>query len=192
MSEIKNKFWLEASQAALLVVDVQDKLVTSMDQQLYQQLLQNIPLLIEGFKTLGLPILATEQYSKGLGHTIAELQSATEQYCIEKLTFSCCGDDGFLSALSKTNARQVVVVGMETHVCVLQTVIDLLDQGYGVHLVRDAVSSRFASDYANALELAAAAGAVVTTTETALFQLIKVAGSDNFKAISKLVRQRTK
>jgi len=192
MSEIKNKYWLEASQAALLVVDVQDKLVTSMDQQLYQQLLQNIPLLIEGFKTLGLPILATEQYSKGLGHTITELQSATEQYCIEKLAFSCCGDDGFLSALRETRARQVVVVGMETHVCVLQTVIDLLDQGYGVHLVRDAVSSRFASDYSNALELATAAGAVVTTTETALFQLIKVAGSDNFKAISKLVRQRTK
>lgn len=192
MAEIRDKFWLEASHAALLVVDVQDKLISAMDQQLYQQLLQNVLLLIEGFKTLGLPMIATEQYSKGLGHTIAELQSATEQCCIEKLTFSCCGNEGFVSALRKTNARQVVVVGMETHVCVLQTVIDLLDQGYGVHLVRDAVSSRFASDYASALELAAAAGAVITTTETALFQLIKVAGSDDFKAISRLVRQRTK
>lgn len=192
MSEIKNKFWLESSQTALIVVDVQDKLISAMDQELYQQLLQNVPLLIEGFKALGLPIIATEQYSKGLGHTITELQSATEQYCIEKLTFSCCGDAGFVSALRKTSARQVLVVGMETHVCVLQTVIDLLDQGYGVHLVRDAVSSRFASDYANALELAAAAGAVLTTTETALFQLVKEAGNDNFKAISKLVRQRAK
>jgi nicotinamidase-related amidase len=192
MSDIKNKYWLEASQTALLVIDVQDKLVGAMDQQLYQQLLQNVPLLIEGFKTLNLPIIATEQYSKGLGHTIAELQDATEQYCIEKLTFSCCGDDGFVSALDKTKARQVVVVGMETHVCVLQTVIDLLDQGYVVHLVRDAASSRFVSDYTNALECAAAAGAVITTTETALFQLVKVAGGDNFKTISKLVRQRTK
>ncbi|MBD1400042.1 isochorismatase family protein [Pelovirga terrestris] len=191
MSEIKKKYWLEASQAALLVVDVQDKLVGAMDQQLYQQLLQNVPLLIAGFKALGLPMIATEQYSKGLGHTIAELQSATEQCCIEKLTFSCCGDDGFADALKKTQARQIVVVGMETHVCVLQTVIDLLDQGYGVHLVRDAVSSRFAGDYANAIALAAAAGAVITTTETALFQLVKVAGNDDFKAISKLVRQRT-
>jgi len=192
MSEFKNKYWLDASQAALLVVDVQDKLIGAMDQQLYQQLLQNVPLLIEGFKTLGLPIMATEQYSKGLGHTIPELQHATEQYCIEKLTFSCCGDENFVAALSKTQARQILVVGMETHVCVLQTAIDLLDQGYAVHLVRDAVSSRFASDYANALELAAAAGAVITTTETALFQLVKIAGSDNFKAISKLVRQRTR
>lgn len=191
MSEIKHKYWLDSSQTALLVIDVQDKLISSMDQQLYQQLLQNVPLLIEGFKTLDLPILATEQYSKGLGHTIAELQNATEQYCIEKLTFSCCGDEGFIAALGKTKARQVVVVGMETHVCVLQTVIDLLDQGYVVHLVRDAVSSRFAGDYANALELAASAGAVITTTETVLFQLIRVAGSDNFKAISRLVRQRT-
>ncbi len=190
MSEIKNKYWLDSSQTALLVIDVQDKLISAMDQQLYQQLLQNVPLLIEGFKILGLPILATEQYSKGLGHTIAELQDATEQYCIEKLTFSCCGDDGFVSALEKTKARQVLVVGMETHVCVLQTVIDLLDQGYVVHLVGDAVSSRFVSDYTNALESAAAAGAVITTTETALFQLVKVAGSDNFKAISKLVRKR--
>lgn len=192
MSEIKNKYWLDATQTALLVIDVQDKLISAMDQQLYQQLLQNVPLLIKGFKTLGLPILATEQYSKGLGHTISELQDATEQYCIEKLTFSCCADDGFASALDKTKARQIVVVGMETHVCVLQTVIDLLDQGYVVHLVRDAVSSRFVSDYTNALDFAAAAGAVITTTETALFQLVKVAGSDNFKAISKLVRQRTK
>ncbi len=192
MSEIKNKYWLDASRTALLVIDVQDKLISAMDQQLYQQLLQNVPLLIEGFKTLGLPILATEQYSKGLGHTITELQDATEQCCIEKLTFSCCGDDGFISALDKSKARQIVVVGMETHVCVLQTVIDLLDQGYVVHLVRDAVSSRFAADYSNALELAAAAGAVITTTETTLFQLVKVAGSDNFKSISKLVRKRTK
>jgi nicotinamidase-related amidase len=192
MSEMKSKYWLDASQAVLLVIDVQDKLISAMDQQLYQQLLQNAPLLIEGFRNLGLPILATEQYSKGLGHTIAELKNATEQYCIEKLTFSCCGDEGFVTALGKTKARQVVVVGMETHVCVLQTVIDLLDQGYVVHLVRDAVSSRFVSDYTNALECAAAAGAVITTTETALFQLVKVAGSDNFKAVSKLVRQRTK
>ena len=190
MSEIKSKYWLDTTQVALLVIDVQEKLISAMNQQLYQQLLQNVPLLIEGFKTLGLPILATEQYSKGLGHTIAELQDATRQYCIEKLAFSCCGDDAFVSALNKTKARQIVVVGMETHVCVLQTVLDLLDQGYVVHLVRDAVSSRFVGDYTAALETATAAGAVITTTETALFQLVKVAGSDDFKAISKLVRKR--
>ena len=191
MSEIKKTYWLESSQSALLVVDVQEKLVPAMNRDLYRQLLQNVPLLIEGFKSLGLPIITTEQYSKGLGHTIAELKGATEQHCVEKLTFSCCGNDAFVAALKETNARQVVVVGMETHVCVLQTVIDLLDRGFCVHLVRDAVSSRFVGDYIGALDLAAAAGAVLTTTETALFQLVSVAGTDDFKAISKLVRQRT-
>ena len=191
MSEIKKTYWLDSGQAALLVVDVQEKLVPAMNRDLYRQLLQNVPLLIEGFRSLGLPIITTEQYSKGLGHTITELKGATEQHCVEKLTFSCCGNDGFAAALKETNARQVVVVGMETHVCVLQTVIDLLDQGFCVHLVRDAVSSRFVGDYTGALDLAAAAGAVITTTETALFQLVRIAGTEEFKAISKLVRRRT-
>ncbi len=191
MTEIKNKFWLDSGQTALLVVDIQEKLVPAMNQDLYRQLLQNVPLLIEGFRSLGLPIITTEQYPKGLGHTIAEFKEATEEHCVEKLTFSCCGDDGFVAALKKTGARQVVVVGMETHVCVLQTVIDLLDQGFCVHLVRDAVSSRFVGDYTGALDLAAAAGAVITTTETALFQLVRIAGTEEFKAISKLVRRRT-
>ena len=191
MADIKNTFWLDVKQTALLVVDVQEKLVPAMNQGLYRCLLQNVPLLIEGCKSLGVPIITTEQYPKGLGHTIAELEGAAQEQCIEKLTFSCCGDEGFVAALQKTGANQVIVVGMETHVCVLQTVIDLLDQGYGVHLVRDAVSSRFVSDYASALDLAAAAGAVITTTETALFQLVKVAGTDEFKGISRLVRQRT-
>lgn len=191
MPALKDKFWLDASRTALVVIDVQEKLIPAMDQTLYRQLLQNIPLLIEGFKAFGLPVIATEQYSKGLGHTVAELQGATDQHCIEKLTFSCCGDNGFIEALKKTDASQIVVVGMETHVCVLQTVIDLLDQGYCVHLVRDAVSSRFSGDYINAISLAAAAGAVITTTETALFQLVKIAGTDAFKAVSRLVRQKT-
>ncbi|MFO7577027.1 MAG: isochorismatase family protein [Pelovirga sp.] len=191
MSNIKKTFWVNAEQAALVIIDVQEKLAPAMDQTLYRQLQLNARLLIEGFDTLGLPIIATEQYPRGLGHTVAELGGATRQHCIEKLAFSCCGDQKFLAALEKTGARQLVIAGMETHVCVLQTVLDLLDRGYVVHLVRDAVSSRFASDYTNAIALAATAGAVVTTTETVLFQLVGEAGTDAFKAISRLVRQRT-
>lgn len=96
-----------------------------------------------------------------------------------------------MEALDRTGAKQVVIVGMETHVCVFQTVIDLLDRGYSVHLVRDAVCSRFKSDYDTAISTAARAGAVITTTEMALFQLVKVAGTESFKTVSKLVRQRT-
>ena len=162
-----------------------------MNQDLYNQLIHHANLLIEGFKALDLPIIATEQYSKGLGHTVAELNGATDQHCIEKTTFSCCGEENFITALEKSGAKQVLIVGMESHVCVFQTVIDLLDRGYIVHLVSDAVSSRFKSDYDNAISTASRAGAVITTTETALFQLVKVAGTDGFKIISKLVRQRT-
>ena len=191
MADIKDKFWLDAEKAILVVIDVQEKLVPAMNQDLYRQLLLHANLLIEGFKALDLPIIATEQYSKGLGHTVTELNGATEQYCIEKMAFSCCGEESFITALEKSGAKQVLIAGMESHVCVFQTVLDLLDRGYIVHLVSDAVSSRFKSDYDNAISTAARAGAVITTTETALFQLVKVAGTDGFKAVSKLVRQRT-
>jgi len=191
MADIKDKFWLDGEKAVLVVIDVQEKLVPAMNQDLYNQLIHHANLLIEGFKALDLPIIATEQYSKGLGHTVAELNGATDQHCIEKTTFSCCGEENFITALEKSGAKQVLIVGMESHVCVFQTVIDLLDRGYIVHLVSDAVSSRFKSDYDNAISTASRAGAVITTTETALFQLVKVAGTDGFKIISKLVRQRT-
>ena len=191
MGTLKDNFWLDAEKTVLVVIDVQEKLAPAMNQRLYGQLILHVNLLIEGFKALDLPIIATEQYSKGLGHTVAELQGATDQACIEKMAFSCCGDENFLTALEKTGAKQVLIVGMESHVCVFQTVLDLLDRGYVVHLVSDAICSRFESDYTNAIRTAARAGAVITTTETALFQLVKVAGTDEFKAISKLIRQRT-
>lgn len=191
MAELKDKFWLDAEKAVLLVIDVQEKLAPAMHPELYKQLIFHVNLLTEGFKALGLPVITTEQYSKGLGHTVAELNGATDQHCIEKLAFSCCGEERFNAVLEQSGARQVLIVGMESHVCVFQTVLDLLDRGYVVHLVKDAICSRFKGDYDNAISTAARAGAVITTTETALFQLVKVAGTDGFKAISKLVRQRT-
>jgi len=191
MAEIKEKFWLDSEKTALIVIDVQEKLVPAIDPELYQQLTQNVKLLVDGFKALDLPIIATEQYSKGLGHTVTDLSRATEQYCIEKMSFSCCGEESFIAALEKHEIKQVLIVGMESHVCVFQTIIDLLDRGYGVHLVRDATGSRFKSDCDNAISTAARAGAVITTTEMALFQLVKVAGTAQFKVVSKLARQRT-
>ena len=191
MAEIKDKFWLNKEQAALVVIDVQEKLVPAMDERTCGQLIGHISMLVEGFNAMGLPILATEQYPRGLGHTIPELVAATEQNCVEKVAFSCAGEPNFIAALEKTGAKQVVLVGMEAHVCVYQTMIDLLDRGYSVHLVRDAICSRFDSDYQNAISMAALMGAVVTTTETALFQLVGVAGGDEFKLVSKLARRRT-
>lgn len=191
MAEIKDKFWLDRNRAVLVVIDVQEKLVPAMDERICGQLVGHINMLVEGFKAMGLPIIATEQYPRGLGHTIEELTEATETDCVEKVAFSCAGEPDFLAALEKTGAQQVVLVGMEAHVCVYQTLIDLLDRGYVVHLVRDAICSRFKSDYQTAISMAVEMGAVLTTTETALFQLVAVAGGDDFKLVSKLARRRT-
>ena len=191
MGAIKEKFWLQIDQVALIVVDVQEKLVPAMNSRVSGELVHHVELLLEGFKALNLPVLATEQYSKGLGHTISKLNAATSQSCVEKTSFSCCGESTFIDALEKTGAKQVLLVGMEAHVCVLQTVLELLDRGYVVHLVKDAICSRFKTDFETAVATAAAAGAVITTTETALFQLVGGAKHPGFKTVSQLARRRT-
>ena len=104
------------------------------------------------------------------------------------MTFSCCGDPAFVEKMKVSGRKQVIIVGMECHVCVLQTVIELLDAGFNVHLVRDAVMSRRKENWLVGLETARDAGAVITSTEAALFQLLKVAGTEEFKKLSKLVR----
>jgi len=191
MGAIKDKFWLQREQTVLVVIDVQEKLIPAMDERICGQVISHINMLLEGFKAMNLPVIATEQYPRGLGKTIEELAAATEQQCVEKVAFSCAGEPNFLTALEQTGARQVVLVGMEAHVCVYQTLIDLLDRGYTVHLVRDAICSRFKFDYMTAVSMATEMGAVLTTTENALFQLIGVAGSEEFKVVSKLARRRT-
>lgn len=191
MVKLKDKYWLDREKAVLVVIDVQEKLVPAMDERVCGQVVSHINMLLEGFKALDLPVIATEQYPRGLGHTVEELSAATDQQCIEKIVFSCAGEPSFIAALEKTAAKQVVLVGMESHVCVYQTMIDLLERGYNVHLVRDAVCSRFKSDYQTAITMATQMGAVLTTTEIALFQLVGVASGDAFKAVSKLARRRT-
>jgi nicotinamidase-related amidase len=191
MAEIKDKFWLDRQKAVLIVIDVQERLIPAMDERICSRLVSHINLLVEGFQGMNLPVIATEQYPRGLGHTITDLSAATTQHCIEKIAFSCAAEPNFMAALEKTGASQVVLVGMEAHVCVYQTLIDLIDRGYNVHLVQDAVCSRFKSDYQTAISMAQQMGAVLTTTEIALFQLVGVAGSDDFKLVSKLARRRT-
>ena len=174
--------------AVLVVIDVQEKLCRAMDEKILDRLTGNIGVLQETARELGIPVVVTEQYVKGLGETLLEIKERLAEPALEKMTFSCCGDPAFLDKLKALGRRQVIVVGMETHVCVLQTVIELLDAGYSVHLVRDAVMSRRKDNWFVGLETARAAGAVITSTEAALFQLLKVAGTESFKKLSKLVR----
>ena len=177
--------------AVLVVVDVQERLVPAIDKELYARSLKNYKIVIEAAGTLGLPIVLTEQYPKGLGRTVPEVVQALAGKAferIEKVSFSCARDETFLAAIAKTVRRQVVLIGMEAHVCVYQTSVDLINAGYEVFVLDDAVSSRFVHNYRSGIDALRDAGAVVISTETAVFQLMKVAGTPEFKKISSLLR----
>ena len=186
---IRNKFMLESARAALLVIDVQEKLCAAMDQDALRLLTKNAGILLESANELSVPVMFTEQYVKGLGPTLPELRGrAPAAPCHEKLTFSCCGNDAFVGQLKESGRTQVIVSGMETHVCVLQTVIDLLGEGFDVHVVKDAVLSRSSGNRQTAIEAMVLAGAVPTCTEAVVFQLLKIAGTESFRKLSKLVK----
>lgn len=181
------KYILKKENAVLIVVDIQERLAVAMSEK--DRVIANTQHLIEAARLLRLPLLVTEQYPKGLGPTVDGIKDALTEYApIEKITFSCCGETSFLDAVSAGGKKQVILTGMETHVCVLQTCIDLLHAGYDVHVVSDAVCSRSSENYRTALEYMRDAGAVITCTETVLFQLLEKAGSDEFKAISKRIK----
>jgi len=184
------KFKLDAGNAVLLVIDIQERLVPAMPQEVYLRLRDTVEMLVSGAELLGVPVVTTEQYPKGIGHTVPELANACKDNLIEKVSFGCCGEPNFLAALKDLGRSQVIIAGMEAHVCVYQTVLGLLEDGYHVHLLRDAICSRNKTDYLSGMDNAAQAGAVVTTAETVLFQMLQKSTHAQFRAVSKLVKER--
>ncbi len=182
------KVKLDRSRAAILIVDVQDRLTPAMPPEALARVVKYGRALIGAGKELGLPVLATEQYPKGLGRTVPELREALPAAPLEKVHFSCGADPAFAAALEATGRRQVVIAGMETHVCVFQTARDLAAMGYEVHVCADAVSSRTEEHRRTGLELCREAGAVITTAETAIFDLLHRAATDEFRKVAPLVR----
>lgn len=185
-----DKFWLNPTQAVLVVIDVQAKLTPAMPHKVYERMRATTAMLVEAAGLLGIPVVTTEQYPQGIGHTVPELAAACAGGVIEKTSFGCCGEPAFLARLGQLGRRQVLVTGMEAHVCVYQTVLGLLHADYHVHLVRDAVCSRHKEDFLAGLSNAARAGALVITAEMALFQLLGDSRHAHFRAISKLVKER--
>ncbi len=171
---------------ALLVVDVQEKLLPWIRNR--QQLVWNIRRLIDGAKLLGLPVAGTEQYPQGLGPTVAELAERLGPIP-SKLDFSAAVCQEIFEPLRAQNVDKILLTGIEAHVCVQQTVLDLLADGWQVYVAVDAVGSRRELDYRTALERMHSAGAVLTSTEAALFEWCRVAGTPEFKQISRLVRE---
>lgn len=179
---------LDRERAVLVVVDAQERLFPHIDG--HAALERELVRLVTGCRTLSLPIIVTEQYTKGLGPTIASVREAlgSDYDPIEKATFSCAGHEPFVNALDELGRQQVVLCGIEAHVCVYQTAIDLIDRGHFVYLVTDAVGSRRGSNAALAIRRIEQAGGTSTSVEMALFELLAVSGTDEFRAVSKLVK----
>lgn len=170
-----------------LVIDIQERLFPHMDAK--DELLRKCQILIEGLKILDVPLYLTEQYPRGLGPTLEVIREIMEtDAAIEKASFSCCDDPMYLSALKQSARKTLIVCGIEAHVCVLQTVVDLLSSGYMAVVVEDCISSRNPEDKRVAIQRMRAEGAVITTCESILFELTRVSGTDEFKAISRLVK----
>ena len=178
---------LTTDTTALLLIDIQGKLARLMHEK--EMLFENLQRLVKGIKVLGLPILWVEQNPAGLGPTIPEVADLLpEVRPISKISFSSCGEPRFVESLKATGRKQILVAGIETHICVYQSVVDLLQSGYAVHVVADAVSSRSPVNKAIGIEKMNAAGASLTSVETALFELLRVARGEAFKEISRIVK----
>jgi len=182
-----NQRVLHSERAALVVVDIQEAFrssITGLDK-----VIAKTAVAARGFETLGLPVLITEQYPKGLGSTVQEISSSVaEAIYFEKSEFSACGAAGFADKLRELEIADVAVAGIEAHVCVNQTVHGLLDAGFQVHVLEDAVDSRSVTDRETALVKMRLSGAVPSTVEMALFELLVDSGSPKFKEIQTLIK----
>ena len=175
---------LQAEQCALIVVDLQEKLLPPIWQK--EQLVKNAQLLIRLAGILKIPAIVTTQYAKGLGTTVPEIASLLpESTPIDKLMFSCFGSDVFCSLLKRLPGQRTTVLlcGMETHICVMQTALDALREGYVVHVASDAVSSRAEWNWHVGLDRMRAAGAVISSTEMVIYELLRSSGAPAFKAL---------
>ena len=178
---------LEINNCSLVVVDIQGKLARIMYEK--ELLFKNVQILIEAANILNIPILICQQVPKALGPTIPEITELLPDIePVNKSSFSCSGEEQFNKKLNSLNVGQVIICGIETHVCVYQTALDLLRKGYDVNVIADAVSSRTLENKTIALERIAHEGCKVISLEMALFELLKTAEHPHFKEIAKLIK----
>jgi nicotinamidase-related amidase len=179
-----------AEDSQLLIIDVQTKLGSVMPGKVLARVVQNTNLLLEAAKLLNVPVLATEQYPRGLGPLVAAvgeaLAPATPRF--EKTCFSCVAAEGLLSAVRAAGRRQLVLTGMEAHICVLQSAIELLDEGFKVFVIEDAICSRKLENYQNALVRLQQCGVFVVSAESVVFEWLRDAKHEHFKTIWALLR----
>lgn len=183
---------LSPARAALLVIDIQERLISVMPDEIAPMIVRNVKILVDAASRLGLPIVVSQQYPKGLGPTVADIAAVLPEtaHRYDKVEFSAPSAQPF-AALRKTELAsrdQWIVTGMEAHICVYQSVRDLVGDGNAVHVVADAVCSRTKQNWRAGLDLMNRVGAIRTTTEICVFDLLERAGTDHFKALSKAIK----
>lgn len=179
---------LQSSQTALLIVDVQGKIFDVIQKQ--ESFLKSLKTIIKSFKTLGIPIVCSEQYPKGLGHTVSTIQQELEDLYQPwiKSSFSCLGESKLAEYICSIEASQWIIVGLEAHICVLQTAKDLIKQGKNVIILSDCIDSRYEKDYLSALQEMRTLKMRVTTVQTLLFELLQSAAHPRFSEISQIIK----
>ena len=178
---------LTLKNTVLTIIDVQGKLAQIMHDK--NSLFANLQRIIRGAQTLNIPILWAEQIPEKLGSTVPEISNLfADQQPIAKVSFSCCGEERFMKNLKTLNKKQILIAGIEAHVCVYQTVMDLLASGYEIHVLADAVSSRTLANKEVGLNMMKEAGAKIQSVEMILFELLKRAEGEHFKEIIKIVK----
>ena len=170
-----------------MMVDYQEKLVPAIHN--HEQIIKKPEQLLTGLKLVGCPVFFTQQYTKGLGMTVPELVATQEEFSyLEKMTYSCFDTEEIKTYLDKQNKKTVILAGLETHICVMQTARDLIASGYNVCIVADCVGSRTEFNYQVGMERMKQEGVYVTSVESVLFELLVKAGTPEFKAVSKLIK----
>ncbi len=178
---------LDRESTGMVIVDVQDKLIQAMSRK--QRVVDNMLKLIHLAKIFDLPVILTEQYPEALGPTLPEIgESLPATEPISKLHFNCCEVDAFNNRLDSESLENLIIAGVESHICVFQTCLALVERGYKVHVPQDAVDSRTEENWRVGLGLMSKAGAYVTSTETIIYQILKKSGTREFKEMLKLVK----
>lgn len=182
-------FTINSQDSLLLIIDIQERLFNAMDNDSQNLLKKNPAILIKTADEFNIPIIVTEQYRKGLGETIPELKSLTENSLnLEKLHFDCTKDEAIKTSIIKTGKKTIIITGIESHICVFQTALSLIAEGFKVVISSDGVSSRRKEDRKSALKILSEAGALVYPTETIAFMLLEKAGTPEFKKLSPLFK----
>ncbi|MBW1972089.1 MAG: hydrolase [Deltaproteobacteria bacterium] len=183
------RFFLDIDKLLVVSIDIQEGLLKAMPLEIQNLIIRNSKIILKACELFKIPVIFTEQYPKGLGQTIPQIKKIVDNFsAIEKISFSCLKEENFVKKFNQYKRNQILLIGIETHVCIMQTALDLIKRGYYPYIVADCVASRTKENWRIALDQLKEAGAIITTTEIVVFELLKKAGTKEFKILSPLIK----